>query len=122
MDFKIPYEREKYLDFFQNQFLPEDFESCNEDIEPQFKLQHISKVSKIGQVPSLDLNIYEIKHQSENDPRVSLSRDSFRILAQYGIKRALILFISESSLNYRLSLVTIALKMGRRKESQKGIF
>jgi len=56
------------------------------------------------------MNVYEVNHRSENDPRISLSRDSFRLLAHYGIKRALILFISENSLNYRLSLVTIDLK------------
>ncbi|MBU2540681.1 MAG: N-6 DNA methylase [Candidatus Omnitrophica bacterium] len=119
MDFKVTYEREKYLDFFQNQFLPEDFESCDESIESQFKPQHISKVTKIGQVPSLDLNIYEIKHHSENDPRVSLSRDSFRILAQYGVRRALAIFTSSSSSNYRLSLITIDLKLeGRRVQKE----
>ena len=66
------------------------------------------------------MNVYQITHHSENDPRISLSRDSFRLLAQYGIKRALILFISESSLNYRLSLVTIDLKWeeGRRVKKE----
>ena len=66
------------------------------------------------------MNVYQITHHSENDPRISLSRDSFRLLAQYGIKRALILFISENSLNYRLSLVTIDLKWeeGRRVKKE----
>ncbi|MBL7130896.1 MAG: hypothetical protein ISS45_05805 [Candidatus Omnitrophica bacterium] len=120
MDFKAPYERKNYRDFFQNQFLPEDFESFDEDIELQFKSQHINKVAKIGQVPSLDLSIYEIEHQSENDPRVSLSRDSFRLLSQYSQKRALILFIPQKTSNYRFSFVTIDLKWeeGRRPSKE----
>jgi hypothetical protein len=65
------------------------------------------------------MNIYEITHQSENDPRISLSRNSFRLLAHYGIKRALILFISQNSSNYRLSLVTIDLKWEEGKRVQK---
>jgi len=65
------------------------------------------------------MNVYQITHRSENDPRISLSRDSFRLLAQYGIKRALILFISENSLNYRLSLVTIDLKWEEGKRVKK---
>jgi len=66
------------------------------------------------------MNVYQITHHSENDPRISLSRDSFRLLAQYGIKRALILFISQNSLNYRLSLVIIDLKWeeGRRVKKE----
>ncbi len=65
------------------------------------------------------MNIYEITHQSENDPRISLSRDSFRLLAHYGIKRALILFASQNSPNYRLSLVTIDLKWEEGKRIKK---
>ncbi len=65
------------------------------------------------------MNVYQITHRSENDPRISLSRNSFRLLAQYGIKRALILFISENSLNYRLSLVTIDLKWEEGKRVKK---
>ena len=65
------------------------------------------------------MNVYQITHHSENDPRISLSRDSFRLLAQYGVKRALILFISENSLNYRLSLVTIDLKWDEGKRVKR---
>ncbi len=65
------------------------------------------------------MNVYQITHRSENDPRISLSRDSFRLLAQYGIKRALILFISKNSLNYRLSLVTIDLKWEEGKRVKR---
>jgi len=99
--------------------LPEDFEEYDEDIGVSFQSKFIKKIVKIGEVRSLEMNIYQITHRSENDPRISLSRDSFRLLAQYGIKRALILFISENSLNYRLSLVTIDLKWEEGKRVKK---
>jgi 23S rRNA G2445 N2-methylase RlmL len=50
-------------------------------------------------------------HRSQHDPRISISRDAFRFLEEFKIKNALILFISENSLNYRLSLITRELKM-----------
>jgi hypothetical protein len=66
-------------------------------------------------VPSLDLPVFEIKHKSENDPRVTLSKEAFRILANYGKQQALILFTSTKAANYRLSLVTLDLKLeGKR--------
>ena len=99
--------------------MPEDFEEQDEKIETGFQPKFIQKIVKIGEVRSLEMNIYEITHQSENDPRISLSRDSFRLLAHYGIKRALILFISENSFNYRLSLVTIDLKWEEGKRVKR---
>jgi len=94
MIFSLPYNRQQYLKFFRDELLSEDFEICDEKIALDFQT-----------------NVYEITHQSENDPRISLSRESFRLLSQYGIKRALVLFVSENqSINYRLSLITIDLK------------
>jgi hypothetical protein len=119
MDFRAIYKRNDYINFFRTYLLPEDFDDQSEDVSLGFKPQHISKVIKIGEVPSLELNIYEVTHPAENDPRVSLSRDAFRLLAQYGVKRALIVFNSETSSNFRLSLVTIDLKWEEGKRVQK---
>jgi len=99
--------------------LPEDFGEYDEKIGIDFQPKFIQKIVKIGEVRSLEMNVYEVNHRSENDPRISLSRDSFRLLAHYGIKRALILFISENSFNYRLSLVTIDLKWEEGKRVKR---
>lgn len=119
MDFRLPYKRSEYISFFRSHLLPEDFNDYHENIEICFKPQFISKAVKIGEVPSLELNVYKVTHPSENDPRVSISRDAFRLLAQYGLKRALIVFTSENSLNFRLSLVTIDPKWEEGKRVQK---
>ncbi len=119
MDFKSPYNRQQYISFFRNHLLPEDFEEHEEKVAVSFQPQFLQNIFKIGEVPSLELHIYEIDHVSENDPRVSISRESFRLLAQYGVKRALIVFTSRKSQNYRLSLVTIDLKWEEGKRVQK---
>ncbi len=119
MDFASLYKREAYIEFFRNQFLPDDFEAGDEQVPLSFSRQYTEQVTKIGRSGSLDLNVYEVQHGSENDPRVSLSRESFRLLAEYGQKRALVLFISKAPANYRLSLVTIDLKWEEGKRPTK---
>ncbi|MBW2321138.1 MAG: hypothetical protein JRF31_09920, partial [Deltaproteobacteria bacterium] len=119
MDFQRKYSRRAYIDFFRNQFLPEDFEDTTEPIEINFQPQYIKQVTKLGQVPSLDLILYEIKHNSENDPRVGLSKESFRLLSRARQNRALILFTSSNSDNYRLSLVTIDLAWEKGAKVQR---
>lgn len=120
MDFSAPYNRDQYVAFFRNQFLPDDYEATDESIAVSFSTQYTQQVTKIGRSSLLDINVYEVQHGSENDPRVSLSRESFRLLAEYGQKRALVLFISKTSRNYRLSLVTLDLKWeeGKKLTSQ----
>jgi hypothetical protein len=117
MDFTCPYSREAYIEFFRSQFLPDDFGAADEPVPLTLSPTYIKQVTKIGQSSSLDnMNVYEVQHGSENDPRVSLSRESFRLLAKYGQKRALILFVSKTSPNYRLSLVTLDLKWEEGKK------
>ena len=65
----------------------------------------------IGKDKSLELDVYEIQHVSENDPRVGISKDFFRLMANYGSKRALAIFYSPKSKNYRLSLATVDLSL-----------
>jgi hypothetical protein len=119
MNFNSPYNREEYVKFFRDQFLPEDFQQSSETVSLTFTTQYTRQVTKTGRSNSLDLNVYEIRHASENDPRVSLSKESFRLLAEYGQSRALVLFISDTLSNYRLSLVTIDLKWEEGKRVQK---
>ena len=54
-------------------------------------------------------------HKSEFDPRVTLSKEAFRMLANFNKKRALIFFVSQNPANYRLSLITIDLELKGKK-------
>ncbi len=117
IDFQSPYKRSEYLKFLKTSLLPEDFEDTDEDLN--YRTEHIQSSCKIGNVPSLDLTIYELHHKSENDPRVSISRDAFRLLSQYGKSRALIFFTSKKQDNFRFSLVTVDLKWEEGKRVTK---
>lgn len=117
IDFKVPYNRSAYLDFFRDYLMPEDLSLDEEGLD--YKTEYIQNAVKLADVPSLDLTIYEVHHKSEHDPRVSLSRDTFRMLSQYGKSKALIIFTSKAKANYRFSLVTIDLEWKEGKRVKK---
>jgi len=115
MNLKEKYNQKTFLSFLENQFLPDDFDIHIEKLDIEFKTQFIKKVALLGNVDSLSLKVYEIEHISEHDPRVSLSKETFKLMASYGAKQALVFFVSPKSENYRFSLINIDLKLeGRR--------
>ena len=110
MEFNKRYSRSEFVNFLQNNFLPEDFiaETTVVDIERQTK--YIRSVTKLGSSHSFDLVVYEIRHTSTHDARVGLSKEAFRFLADEWESKALVLFIPEGNdANYRFSLITIDL-------------
>ena len=66
----------------------------------------------------MGVKIYEVHHKSANDPRISLTRESFKLVSSYGESRALVLFTSQRDIQYRFSLITIQLNIqdGKVKE------
>ncbi|MCF7858117.1 MAG: hypothetical protein K9N07_02160 [Candidatus Cloacimonetes bacterium] len=107
------YNREDWINFLQNQFLPSDFSLRREQIDIDFTSKYIKPQAYwIGDCESLgDLAIIEIAHSSENDPRIGVSRDAFRLMAEHGLSKALFFFVSDNSNNYRFSLITLDLKL-----------
>src|SRR3989339_401660 len=98
IDFKKKYDRTEYK------------ESRDEDITRPHSYSYIKNVVKLGEYKPWDLKVYEIEHESESDPRVSLSKETFKMMISYGVENALVIFTSRNSDNFRLSLVTINLK------------
>lgn len=111
MNFLNPYSRTDYKDFFQNKFLTDDFEFIEEILSLEFKPLYLKQVELLGKDKSLELDIYEILHESDNDPRVGLSKDIFRLMSKYGSKRAVAILYSPNTKNYRLSLATVELSL-----------
>ncbi len=110
MNFSKAYNRTEFVKFLKTSFLPDDFLEEETNIELQTQTQYTQKVTKIGACDSLDLVVYEIKHNSENDARVSLSKEAFRLLSDEFEDKALVLFLPESDpSHYRFSLITIDL-------------
>ncbi|MBV6420168.1 MAG: hypothetical protein DAHOPDDO_01396 [Ignavibacteriaceae bacterium] len=115
MNFQNPYSRTEYKKFFQDSLLTDNFRIIEEEIKPEFTPQFIGKAELIGRDKSLELEVYEVQHNSENDPRVGISKDFFRLMASFGSKRALAVFYSPKSKNYRLSLATVDLTLDGSK-------
>lgn len=112
MDFSKAYNRHEFISFLQNSFLPEDFVSTVEPIAFKTKMTYTKEVVKLGSSESLDLVVYEVKHNSKNDARVSLSKEAFRLLADEMEDRALVIFVPENSRNnYRFSFIELTLEV-----------
>ena len=60
------------------------------------KMTYTKEAVKLGSSESLDLVVYEVKHNSKNDARVSLSKEAFRLLADEMEDRALVIFVPET--------------------------
>lgn len=111
MEFNKAYNRQEFVSFLQNSFLPEDFLPVLTPVTFRTQLNYTTQVVKLGSSASLDLVVYEVRHNSKNDARVSLSKEAFRLLADEMEDRALVIFVPEdNSDNYRFSLIEITLE------------
>lgn len=54
-----------------------------------------------------EISIFEIKQKSKNDPRITLTRDAFKIMESKWVQNALFVFYSHDSSSWRLSLLTL---------------
>ena len=110
MEFNKAYSRQEFVRFLQNSFLPEDFVPSEEEVWFRTKMTYSTEAVKLGTCQSLELVVYEVKHRSKHNARVSLSKEAFRMLADEMKDRALVVFVPEdSNENYRFSLIEITL-------------
>jgi len=68
----------------------------------------------LGKSEDLDLEVYELKHGSNSDPRVSLATDGFKIMKQRGQYKALFVYIASEGSDWRLSLMTMDPKVNEK--------
>lgn len=112
MEFNRIYNRQEFVNFLQNSFLPEDFMPSTIPVEFRTKMKYTTQAIKLGSSDTLDLVVYEVKHNSKNDARISLSKEAFRMLADEMEDRALVIFVPEDNNdNYRFSLIEITLEV-----------
>jgi len=110
MEFNKAYNRQEFVGFLQNSFLPEDFVPATEGVTFTTQMKYTTEAVKLGSSQTLDLVVYEMKHTSTHDARVALSKESFRLLADEMEDRALVIFVPEdSNENYRFSFIEITL-------------
>lgn len=111
MEFNKAYNRQEFVNFLQNSFLPDDFIPGETSVEFCTKMNYTRQAVKLGSSESLDLVVYEVRHNSKNDARISLSKEAFRLLADEMEDRALVIFVpQDNSDNYRFSLIEITLE------------
>ena len=104
MDFAKQYNRDSWLEFLEDSFLPDDFRIGEKEIS--YSGDYTREVTRLGECPSLKLTVFEIKHSSVNDARVGLSREAFKLVRETKYSRALILFVPQNTTDfYRSSLV-----------------
>ena len=117
MKFNEKYNSQSFLDFLNN-FLPEDFQKVEKDVVlEKDKFKKITNVKELGFCESLDLHVFEIDHSSDNDPRITIATEAFKIMAHYWAHKALIIFKNKDSENYRLSYLTISLDQNEKHKT-----
>ncbi len=123
-DFKARFNEEDFMGFVKNKMFPgSDFywKRANYKTE-DFALNRIKSITLLGRSEDFDLAIYDMTHESENDPKVSLTREAFKFMRQNvedSTPNALIIFKSNNSDNYRLSLLTTDYnKVGKKTERE----
>ncbi len=111
MNLNLKYNREDYKSFLKG-FLP-DFKS--DEREVKFVNTSVAKnVVYLGKDEELDIELFELMHESSHDPRVSLATDGFKIMKQRGQHRALIVYATPNSQDWRLSLMTMDPKVNEK--------
>ena len=110
-----PYSRPVLEELLEG-LLPGDLKIFDEpkEIRPSEFIKKISKALMIAEVPSLDLAIFEFHHSSAGDPRIELSKEIFRMLAESFKHRALVVLSNSESKQWRFSLMTIDLDLNEK--------
>ncbi|MBP7432668.1 Eco57I restriction-modification methylase domain-containing protein, partial [bacterium] len=122
--FNKSYNPEDFLIFIRNNMFPRiDFGLKRKSFSTgDFSLNKIKSITQIGESEKLDIALYEITHESENDPRVTLTREAFRFMrdnVDTYTSNALIIFRSLNSENYRFSLLTTDYKRAGKKTEKE---
>ncbi|WP_372949101.1 Eco57I restriction-modification methylase domain-containing protein [Mariniphaga sp.] len=110
IDFSLPYSKPDFNSFLEG-FLPEDYSNQEEEINIPFQSKYFEQATYLGESKKLNLSVYEVRHTSEHDARVGLTREMFRLMAAFGKRRSLVVLVPQSGNTYRFSLVTIDLKL-----------
>ena len=108
INFNEKYDRNNFSGFLRD-FLP-DYTEEEKDITQVEQCKMITEVKELGHSKSLSVSVLEMTHDRDTDPRVTIATDAFRILANYNIDKALVIFKNNGAENYRFSYLNISPK------------
>ena len=112
------YNRESFLEFLSDKFLPEDFRPKRnvEKIELSGRQNFATRAFRLGECRSLELEVFEIHHSSLNDARVGIAKDAFQLLLHHSFcNRALVAFVPDGSKQWRFSLLQADITLDNNK-------
>ncbi len=104
--------RKEFLNFLRVKLFEDKLEEYNQAIPLQIDKKTVyfekNDCYELGKVKfDKAITIFEIKQRSKNDPRITLTKDAFKIMDDLGVNNALIVFYSDDSNSWRLSLLTM---------------
>jgi adenine-specific DNA-methyltransferase len=106
--FKKDFNEEELKKFLIEKFLPDDFQKNEQELDiSKYNFEKIKKVKYIGNSQNPEIHFYIIEHSGIQDPRVAITRETFKIIRDYYHKNTITLYYTQNSPNYRLSLLTI---------------
>lgn len=108
-DLSRPFSKELYIGITE-ELIGHDFIKDTRDIKINNSAKLIKSIENLGYYPDLNLQVLIVRHGSENDARVGLSKELFGILRDYSFGNAIIATYSNNA-NWRYSLVTSNLKI-----------
>ena len=112
------YNRESFVEFLSDKFLPEDFRPKRnvEEIELSGRQNFATRAFRLGECRSLELEVFEIHHSSLNDARVGIAKDAFQLLLHHSFcNRALVAFVPDRSKQWRFSLLQADITLDNNK-------
>ncbi len=104
IELKGKYLREELLKFINDEFLS-DFNSDVRQVNTS-GLTSIQKANYLGESKNLDLQVFEFFYDGSSNKRVALTKDAFSVMRSSAIFRALAIFKSTDSDDWRFSLLT----------------
>ena len=104
-DVQKDYSREEFERYLSD-FLPDDFEP-REDDTYYSKDGVIESIVELGTCQSLDLSVYEVQVSSENDARISVTKEMYAFMKKVGSNpNVLAVFFNPVASAWRFSLIT----------------
>lgn len=111
MYFDKPYNRQEFLTIFQTKICPNFVRQERPlDCKRETKYFEKDKILSLGKVQFDNwdvLDVREIQQKSNSDPRVTITRDAFKVMKDIWKSNVLILFHSPDNSSYRLSFLTL---------------
>lgn len=112
MNLGAEYSREAFAGFLR--MLCSDFVSDVRSVTIPSAAKSVVEATHLGTSRDLDLSVFELAHAGSSEKRVAFAADGFRVMRDSACFRALVVYRSMSSAEWRLSLMTATPQIDER--------